>query len=142
MIYGPGCTRGNFPLLVKMAKRLPFFPDVDNRRSMIYVKNLAELVAQVIAHGDAGLFLPQNAEHVRTSDLAKAVADEAGKNIQLIKVFNPALKGFLSGATVVKKAFGDLYYELDPHRGPGLSYCVYDLVGSVHNIAVEEGWSR
>ena len=34
MIYGRG-SKGNYPVLSKMARRLPLFPEVDNRRSML-----------------------------------------------------------------------------------------------------------
>ena len=39
MIYGKG-SKGNYPLLSKMACKLPFFPNVKNERSMLYVGNL------------------------------------------------------------------------------------------------------
>ncbi len=35
MIYGQG-SKGNYPLLANLAKKLPIFPDVNNNRSMLY----------------------------------------------------------------------------------------------------------
>ena len=43
MIYGKG-SKGNYPTLAKMAKKLPVFPDVKNRRSMLYIENLCEFL--------------------------------------------------------------------------------------------------
>ena len=43
MIYGPGC-KGNYPLLSKIACSLPFFPDVYNQRSMLFVGNLCSFL--------------------------------------------------------------------------------------------------
>lgn len=36
MIYGKG-SKGNYPTLAKLAKKLPVFPDVDNQRSMLHI---------------------------------------------------------------------------------------------------------
>lgn len=41
MIYGKG-SKGNYPTLAKLAKKLPLFPDVNNERSMLYIDNLCE----------------------------------------------------------------------------------------------------
>ncbi|WP_326929628.1 NAD-dependent epimerase/dehydratase family protein [Bacillus sp. m3-13] len=38
MIYGKGCN-GNYPKLVNLAKKSPFFLDIKNKRSMIYIDN-------------------------------------------------------------------------------------------------------
>lgn len=35
MVYGKGC-KGNYSRLAKLAVKLPIFPNVDNKRSMIY----------------------------------------------------------------------------------------------------------
>ena len=39
MIYGKG-SKGNYPVLAKLATKLPVFPKVSNRRSMLYIENL------------------------------------------------------------------------------------------------------
>ena len=61
LIYGKGCT-GNFRTLEKMADRLPCFPKIENRRSMLYVENLNALVKLLIDRQDNGLFCPQDPE--------------------------------------------------------------------------------
>ncbi len=43
MIYGKG-SKGNYPVLAKMAKKLPVFPDIKNERSMLYIENLCEFL--------------------------------------------------------------------------------------------------
>ena len=43
MIYGKN-SKGNFKMLVKLADKVPVFPNVKNERSMLYVENLAEFL--------------------------------------------------------------------------------------------------
>ncbi|MGI6706543.1 MAG: NAD-dependent epimerase/dehydratase family protein [Clostridia bacterium] len=47
IVYGKDC-RGNYPRLASMALKLPFFPDVKNERSMIYIDNLSEFIRLII----------------------------------------------------------------------------------------------
>ena len=47
MIYGKD-SKGNYPRLSKMAKKLPFFPYVANQRSMLHIDNLCELIYLII----------------------------------------------------------------------------------------------
>ena len=47
MIYGKG-SKGNYPTLAKLAKKLPVFPDVDNARSMLHIDNLCEFLCQIM----------------------------------------------------------------------------------------------
>ncbi len=50
MIYGKG-SKGNYSTLEKLARTLPIFPDVNNRRSMLYIDNLCEFLYQLILSG-------------------------------------------------------------------------------------------
>ena len=43
MIYGPN-AKGNFPRLAKLGAKVPVFPAWHNKRSMLYIDNLAELI--------------------------------------------------------------------------------------------------
>ena len=116
MIYGKG-AKGNYPLLSRMARKLPFFPDLKNQRSMLYVGNLCKFVSLMIENEECGVFFPQNREYMRTSELVRMIAEVHGRKIRLIKVFNPflllteSLGGRIGG--IVKKAFGNLTYDSD-----------------------------
>lgn len=114
MIYGKG-SKGNYPLLAKMAKKLPLFPKEANERSMLYIGNLCKFVSLMILNEERGTFFPQNAEYVRTSDMVRAIAAEKGKKIHLTAIFHPALlfMGKLGGKPggMVNKAFGNMTYE-------------------------------
>lgn len=114
MIYGKG-SKGNYPLLVKMARKIPIFPYIQNERSMLYIENLCEFVRLMIRNEEDGIFFPQNREYVQTSRMVKLIGKVYGKKIYLTKLFNPALRllGKTSGKVggMVNKAFGSLVYE-------------------------------
>jgi len=111
MIYGSG-SRGNFPLLVKLAKKLPFFPDIKNERSMLFVDNLAEFVRQLIDSGNGGVFFPQNSEYVSTSQMVREIAKVHGRKIYLFSWLNWLVRclGYAPGfvGKMTNKAFGNL----------------------------------
>ena len=109
MIYGKGC-RGNYPRLVGIALKTPIFPNVDNKRSMIYIDNLSEFVKQLIDNRSGGLFFPQNADYVNTSEMVRIIAEVHGKRVVMTKLFNPLLR--LLNVSTVNKVFGDLVYDM------------------------------
>ena len=111
MIYGKG-SKGNYPTLAKMALKLPFFPNVKNKRSMLYIGNLCEFVRLMIANEEEGVFWPQNGEYSVTSDLVKMIAAAHGKKRHLIKGFGWALKLSSHVTGLVNKAFGNLSYDM------------------------------
>lgn len=115
MVYGAN-SKGNFPLLEKMAQRLIVFPNIKNERSMIYIGNLCEFLGQLIEHGDGGIFFPQNATYSCTTKMVEEIAEAHGKKIHTCRVFTPFI-WVLSrmpgkGGVLAKKAFGNLTYDL------------------------------
>lgn len=109
MIYGKG-SKGNYPRLASLARKTPIFPDFDNMRSMLHIDNLCEFIKIMIDNEDSGIFFPQNAEYVRTSEMVKVIAEVHGKKIWMSKLFNLALK-LMHKIEVVNKVFGSLIYE-------------------------------
>ena len=107
MVYGKGC-KGNYQRLAKLAVKTPIFPDIDNKRSMVYIDNLCEFVRLLIDDCGAGLYFPQNDEYVKTSEMVKLIAEAHGKKIRMTKLFNPLLR--LLRLSTVNKVFGDLVY--------------------------------
>jgi nucleoside-diphosphate-sugar epimerase len=132
MIYGKGC-KGNYTKLAKLALKTPIFPDIGNKRSMIYIENLCEFFRQLTDKCDSGLFFPQNKEYVCSSKMVKLVAEAHGKRIYLTRVFNPLLQKLKNNT--VNKVFGDLIYdrEISEYQEP---YCLYDFRESVFKTEV------
>ena len=111
MIYGKG-SKGNFPTLEKIAKKLPLFPNVKNSRSMLYIGNLIEFVRLMIENNEQGIFFPQNKEYSNTSEVVKMIAKENGKKVRLVKGMTWMLKILSHITAFVNKAFGNLTYDL------------------------------
>lgn len=109
MIYGPGC-KGNYPMLVKAALRLPFFPDIQNERSMLHIDGLCEYVKRMVDTRGSGIHFPQDPAYVNTSHMVRDIAKSHGKTIRLTHAFNPLLRLLSGRIGVVDKVFGGLVY--------------------------------
>lgn len=129
MIYGKG-SKGNFPTLEKIAMKLTLFPKVENRRSMLYIKNLAEFVRLVIENEESGIFWPCNREWSNTSELVRSIAQCHGRKVRLVPGFGWLLKLMSHVTGYVNKAFGNLLYE--EHLGDyPQEYRLYSLADSI-----------
>lgn len=111
MIYGKG-SKGNYPKLSKLARTIPLFPDIENKRSMLHIDNLCEFLRLIVENEESGLFFPQNEEYVKTSEIVRMIAEIHGKDIRLVKLFNPLLYLIRSRIGILNKVFGNLFYDL------------------------------
>lgn len=134
MVYGKG-SKGNFPLLVKMARLTPIFPRIKNRRSMIYVENLAEFVRLLIDSGKGGLYFPQDEEYVTTAGMVQLIAEALGKKLHLWKILNPLvlLASKVPGkiGSMADKAFGSLTVDQSLSQQDFKDYQRYSLEESI-----------
>ncbi len=110
MVYGAGC-RGNFQTVVKLVKKLPIFPLIQNERSMIYIENLCAFVAMAIDQRLDGLYFPQNKEYLSTCRMASVLADTMGKKLYMSYLCGFAVWVLRPFAGMLKKAFGSLIYQ-------------------------------
>lgn len=130
MIYGKN-SKGNYPLLAKIALKTPFFPYVENERSMLYVENLCEFVRLMIENDEQGIFFPQNAQYSNTSEMVKMIAQAHGKKVVLVRGFSWALKLVSCVTGLVDKAFGSLSYDMKMSEYKD-NYRLTDLMESVN----------
>lgn len=138
MIYGKG-SKGNYPVLAKLATKLPVFPKVSNRRSMLYIENLCEFLRIVIEKELSGVFFPQNDELVNTSTLVRIIAKAKNKRTHVTCVLTPfvTLGRHIPGkiGNLCRKAFGSSYYDMDmseigyPYRVAGLEESIQRTEG-------------
>lgn len=129
MIYGKG-SKGNYPRLANIAKKIPMFPDIDNERSMLHIDNLCEFIKVMIEREESGLYFPQNKEYVKTSELVKTIAEVHGKKIIMTKLFNLVLR-MMFGIGIVNKVFGNLVYEKSMSDYDKANYRIRDFRESI-----------
>ncbi len=129
MIYGKGC-KGNYVTLAKLAGKLPVFPKVDNRRSMLYIDNFAEFVRLLVENREQGVFCPQNDQYTNTSAMVAEIARLRGKKLLLVPGLTWALKLMGRATDLAEKAFGSWCYDrsLSSYKQ---NYCVKSLEESI-----------
>lgn len=125
MIYGKGC-RGNYNALSRLARISPVFPRIQNRRSMLYIDNLCELVRLLIEDEAEGLFCPQDDKYADVGQVAALIAQAHGKKLLLLPGFTWALKLLSGHVGGVDKAFGSLIYAKSLSTYPK-NYCIKTL---------------
>lgn len=130
MIYGRE-SKGNYPKLANMAKRIPVFPDIENERSMLHIDNLCEFIKAIIDYDESGVFFPQNKEYVKTSELVKLVGEVHGNKVRMIKMFNPILRIMICRVRLINKIFGNLVYEKSMSDYNKIDYRVRDFQESI-----------
>lgn len=137
MVYGKD-SKGNFPMLEKIADRLPVFPRLENQRSMIYVENLAQFVRQLVERGEGGLFFPQNSEYASTAELVRLIAAAKGGKVRFWRALNPLVQlvSRLPGPAgrLCGKAFGSLTIDQGLSCPEGYSRPEYSLEESIRKI--------
>lgn len=136
MIYGKG-SKGNYPLLSKMARKLPIFPEIENERSMLYIENLCEFLRQVMTRGTGGIFWPQNAEYTNTSEMVKMIADVTSSKVKVTPKANWIVKiaSHFPGkvSQLANKAFGNMSYDQEMSRYD-FEYQLISLKDSIKRI--------
>jgi nucleoside-diphosphate-sugar epimerase len=77
LVYGPGVT-ANFRALLRLVDRAPPLPfaSIANRRSLVFLDNLIDLIELALSHPAArdGTFLLRDEEEVSTPDLVRRIA--------------------------------------------------------------------
>lgn len=110
MIYGKN-NKGNLPRLAWLATKTPIFPAWHNKRSMLYVDNLAEFLRHVILQEMEGTFFPQNKEYVDTVEVVRYFAKKYNKKVWITSLFNPFVWIGSLFLKPVCKMFASSYYD-------------------------------
>jgi nucleoside-diphosphate-sugar epimerase len=118
IVYGPGVT-GNFLRLLDLCDSALPVPlgSIRNRRSMIYVDNLASAIAAAIDSHEEGCFLIDDGESLSTSDLVRRLRQLLGRRPRIFPVPLGVLERLgtlLRREEIVKRLTGSL--ELDSQR--------------------------
>lgn len=129
-VYGKGCS-GNYNIIRKIAVKTPVFPKYKNKKSMIYIDNLCELVRLVIDNNGRGIYTPQNRQLVSTVELVSAISKANGKCVRFTNIFNFMIPMGIRMTKLMKKAFGNDYYNLSMSSSFDWEYCVVDFEESI-----------
>lgn len=108
MIYGPK-TPGNYAQLSRTVKKIRVFPNINNKRSFIYIEHFCEFVKYVILTSIQGTFHPQNKYLLGTKDLIFQISKQSGIKIHFSNILK--LISVFKFSRIVRKVFGSLYYD-------------------------------
>jgi nucleoside-diphosphate-sugar epimerase len=99
LIYGPGVKANFYNLLKLVDSGLPLpFAKLQNRRSLVYVGNLVDLLMLCISHPGAAdqTFLVSDGEAVPTSKLIQQISKALGRSVRLfpmpLKLFSVIMR--------------------------------------------------
>ena len=139
LVYGPG-VKGNFANLIKLVgKGLPLpLGAIHNRRSMIALDNLVDLIITCIDHPNAAnqIFLVSDGQDLSTTELLQGLAQAMGRSSRLLPI--PGVLLSLAGSVVGKKPVADRLLgslQVDISK-------TQDLLNWTPPISVDEGLRR
>jgi nucleoside-diphosphate-sugar epimerase len=113
LVYGPG-VKGNMLKLLRLCssgKPLPF-KGLDNKRTIVYVRNLIAMLERIIEMKTAGIFIPADDHPLSTFEMLQLIKQDLGTNNReiavpsfLIKIVSKMFPG------MGRKIFGSLIYD-------------------------------
>lgn len=115
LVYGEH-VKANILNLMKLINKVPILPfgGIFNKRSLVYVGNLAATIQEIIQQRKSGIFLASDKQPVSTTQLVKMLADAMGKKRMLISL--PSFLGkFLLNIrpALYERLFGNLEIDND-----------------------------
>lgn len=121
MVYGAG-SKGNYPKLLSLSNKLPFTPNIKNKRSVIEINNLCTFFDVAIKEQFSGVYYPQDPEFMCTSAIMAQNRINNGKKARLTKLFNPLIKFGSLFSNKLKKMFGTKIYDIGEIHKNGVKY--------------------
>lgn len=137
LVYGPG-VKGNLQILVECLQKgipLPLASAVYNRRTLVYIQNLVDLLYLAVSHPAATneIFLVGDSSPISTVELIRLMGVSMGCDARLFHV-HPRL--FRAGARMLNKEF--LYDRLFCSLELDTAHTA-DLLGWTPRYSVQEG---
>ena len=139
LVYGPG-VKGNFANLIKLVgKGLPLpLGAIHNRRSMIALDNLVDLIIICIDHPNAAnqVFLASDGQDLSTTELLQGLAQAMGRPSRLLPIPGELVSlaaSALGKKSIADRLLGSLQVDISKIR---------DLLSWTPPISVDEGLRR
>jgi nucleoside-diphosphate-sugar epimerase len=139
LVYGPG-VKANFAALMRAVQRgwpLPLGA-VHNRRSLVSLDNLVDLVSVCTSHPKAAnqTFMVSDGSDLSTTDLIRGLARAGGVGARLVSIPVWALRSgaaLLGKSNAVDRLCGSLQVDISKAR---------DVLGWTPPVSVEQGLAR
>ena len=139
LVYGPD-VKANFLSMMRWLHRGVPLPlgSIHNRRSLVGLDNLVDLIATCIDHPAAAnqIFLVSDGEDLSTTDLLRRMGNALGKQPRLIPIPASLLKfgaSILGKSAMVQRLCGSLQVDITKTR---------ELLGWSPPVSVDEGLRR
>lgn len=116
LVYGEH-VKANMLNLMTLINKVPVLPfgGIFNKRSLVYVGNLAAMIQEIIIQQKSGIFLVSDRQAVSTTQLIEMLADAMGKKRMLISLPSFLRKLLLKmRPALYERLFGNL--EIDNHK--------------------------
>ena len=133
MVFGVN-SKGNFPKLEKIARKLAVFPKIENRRSVINVLSLAELIRLIIIKNHFGVFYPQDNQYFSTSKFIKDFRTKIHKKTAFIPFLSFLFRMLSLILKPINKIYGNKFYELKYSIYKGLDYQVENVSSYINKL--------
>lgn len=122
LVYGPG-VKANFAALLNLVRRgvpLPFGA-IHNKRSLVYLDNLIDLILTCISHPKAAnqIFLVSDDDDVSTTELLRKIAEAFGRSPLLLPVPSSwlmALTRCIGKPSIGERLCGNLQVDIEPTK--------------------------
>jgi nucleoside-diphosphate-sugar epimerase len=110
VVYGPG-VKGNIFKMIEIIEKVPILPfgNINNNRSMVYIKNLIALMAAIIDKRARGTFIACDSKIISTSQFVRILANISNKKRLIIPIptFSQTIIKLISNQKY-NKVFGSL----------------------------------
>ncbi len=124
MVYGPNAP-GNFGLLIRWLHRgapLPLGAVTDNRRSLVGLDNLVDLIVTCVEHPRAAnqTFLVSDGADLSTADFLRRIGKSSGRRVNLLPIPVKILKttlGILGEASLARSVLCSLQVDISKTCG-------------------------
>lgn len=84
---------------------------------------------QTIDQELSGVYYPQNKEYISTKEIIRILAEQQGKKMHFVKIFNPIIKFLSKYINFINKVFGNKIY--DKKLSGDFSYIVVENEDSI-----------
>ncbi|GAB2199427.1 NAD-dependent epimerase/dehydratase family protein [Sessilibacter sp. MAH4] len=118
LVYTPN-AKGNLQLISKVIDwHLPLpLGNIQNRRDLVDIKNLVELISICSTHPAASsqIFLVSDGKPLSTSELVKKIATDTNRKVRLIRIpkFMQAwIKSYSHKSSLIQRLFGNLEVDI------------------------------